>query len=308
MVKALEIYMSALERLLKLSGMKPQLVEVEPGTLIHFWLPNQTTKPKPKPKPAVVFLHGFGSNGIQQWQFQILSLATTYSVYVPSFLFFGDSTTDKAERSPEFQAECIAKGLKKLGVEKCVLVGLSYGGIVGFKMAEKYPDLVKSMVVSCSVMALTESMSSDGLKRLGFSSWSELLIPRTVEDVKKVFDIVTYQLPWFPDFFYQHVLKTMSANRKERTQLLEALVTSDKDVKIPYFSQKFHLLWGEHDEIFPLEVARNLEKQLKGRASLHCIEKAGHSVHLERPFAFNNKLKKILTSIYENENENEHRY
>ncbi|WCJ33906.1 alpha/beta-Hydrolases superfamily protein [Euphorbia peplus] len=295
MVKALDLYMSGLEKLLKLSGMKTQQVEVEPGTTIHFWLPNRTLKTK----PAVVFLHGFGSTGIQQWQFQVLSLATTYAVYVPDFLFFGGSTTDKPDRSPEFQAECVAKSLKKLGVDKCVLVGLSYGGMVGFKMAEMFPDLVKSMVASCSVMALTESMSSDALKRLEISSWSELLIPRTVEDVRKTFDIVACQLPWLPDIFFTSVFKIMTDNSKERAELLEALITKDKDFKIPYFSQKIHLLWGENDELFPMDVARNLEKQLKGKAELQCIKKAGHTVHLERPFAYNKQLKKILSSVLE---------
>ncbi|XP_065854989.1 uncharacterized protein [Euphorbia lathyris] len=268
MVKALEIYMSALQGLLKLSGMKPQQVEIEPGTIIHFWRPNQTTKPKPK--PAVVFLHGFGSNGIQQWQFQVLSLATTYSVYVPSLLFFGDSTTDKTERSPEFQAECIAKSLKKLGVEKCVLVGLSYGGIVGFKMAEMYPDLVESMVVSGSYLAMTETYTCGLLKRIGFSSLSQLLIPYTLQDVKTTFHTLTYKLPWLPNMFFTSVL------------------------------EKFHLLWGENDEIFPMKIARDLEKKLTGKACLHYIEKAGHLVHLERPFAFNKQLKKILSSICKN--------
>ncbi|KAG6761527.1 hypothetical protein POTOM_034753 [Populus tomentosa] len=41
----------------------------------------------------------------------------------------------------------MAKGLRKLHVEKCTLVGLSYGGIVGFKMAEMFPNLVDSMAL-----------------------------------------------------------------------------------------------------------------------------------------------------------------
>jgi hypothetical protein len=38
--------------------------------------------------------------------------------------------------------------LRKLGVENCTLVGLSYGRIVGFKMAEMFPDLVVSFVTN----------------------------------------------------------------------------------------------------------------------------------------------------------------
>ncbi|KDP46260.1 hypothetical protein JCGZ_10100 [Jatropha curcas] len=284
------IYLPILHVLVKLVGMRPHEVEIEPGTVIHFWVP-RTHKPN---KPALVFLHGFGLNGLVTWQFQVLSLARNYAVYVPDFLFFGSSITNKPDRSPEFQAECMAKGLRKIGVEKCSLVGLSYGGMIGFKMAEMYPDLVRSMVVSSSVMALTESISGDSLDRIGFSSWILYLLPRTVNGFKQMLNIATYKLPWLPNFAYKHFFEVMFNHRKERTELLEALITRDKEFRIPSYSQNIHLLWGENDKIFNLEDAYNLKEQLKGKATLHYIEKAGHLVPLERPFAYNRQLNKIL--------------
>ncbi|XP_057996755.1 uncharacterized protein LOC131175942 isoform X2 [Hevea brasiliensis] len=232
MVNIVAIYMTLLHGLLKLAGMRPREVEIQPGTVMHFWVPRETIG-----KPVVVFLHGFALNGIMTWQFQVLSLARSYKVYVPDFLFFGGSITDMADRSPAFQAECIAKGLRKLGVDKCTLVGLSYGGMVGFKMAEMYPDLVTSMVVTCSVMALTESITRSGLQRIGFSSWPEYLLPETSKGLKQMLDIASYKLPWVPNFVYKHLLEVMFDNRKERTELLEALITRDKDFSIPDYSQ-----------------------------------------------------------------------
>ncbi|XP_050234940.1 uncharacterized protein LOC126683147 [Mercurialis annua] len=295
MVNTIAIYTPLLHGLLKLAGMKPQAVELEPGTTVHFWIPT-----KPTNKPVVVLLHGFGLNGILTWQFQILSLAREYAIYVPDFLFFGESITDKPNRSPAFQAECIAMSLRKLGVEKCSLVGLSYGGMVGFVMAAMYPDLVKSMVVSGSVLALTESITSTGLQRIGFSSWNEYLLPETVEGVKNMLEIASYKLPWMPSFVFRHILEVMFDNRKERNELLDTLITKDKDFTIAHFSQSqnIHLLWGENDRIFNLEVAQNLREQLEGKAPLHCIKKAGHLVPMERPCFYNSQLKKILATIY----------
>ncbi|KAE8683494.1 hypothetical protein F3Y22_tig00111207pilonHSYRG00190 [Hibiscus syriacus] len=172
----INIYKFFLHYVLKLAGIRPQKIEIESGTILNIWVPTETTQ-----KPAVVFLHGFALDGILTWHFQALALAKDYSVYVPDFVFFGDSSTDRTLRSVEFQAECIAKGLKKLGVEKCILVGFSYGGIVGFKIAEVYPELVESMVVSCSVIALTESISKARLDHLGFKRWADYLLPDSVE-------------------------------------------------------------------------------------------------------------------------------
>ncbi|KAG5238967.1 epoxide hydrolase [Salix suchowensis] len=309
MGKSLAVCMSLLRLLLRLFGVRSQAVEIEPGTVVHFWAPVEnpsrtTIHNEAKRKPAVVFLHGFGFNGISTWLFQMLALAKDYAIYVPDLLFFGGSATDRTERSPAFQAECMAKGLKKLGVEKCTLVGLSYGGMVGFKMAEMYPDLVDSMVVSCSVMALTESITRSALERIGFSSWAQLLIPETFEGVKKIAELCTFKSLALPDFFYRDIFQDMFINyKKERVELLEALVVKDKDFDIPNYpqAQRIHLLWGEEDVIFTKEIARNLkEKLLEGKATLHNVEKAGHVVQLERPFAYNRQLKKILASLNAN--------
>ncbi|KAG5247776.1 epoxide hydrolase [Salix suchowensis] len=284
MVNTLSLYKPLLHGLMKLAGMNRQVVEIESGTAINFWVPSDEP-------PNLLWCF---------FMFQVLALANKYAVYVPDLLFFGDSTTDKSERSPAFQAECMAKCLQKLGVEKCTLVGLSYGGMVGFKMAEIYPNLVDSMVITCSVMALTESITRDGLQRIGFPSWAQYLIPETVEGVKTLLDVAFYKLPWIPNFIYKDILEAMYFDhRKERHELLEDLIVKDKNLTAPNFTQRIHLLWGGDDIIFDKTEARNLIELLQGKATLHCIERAGHLVELERPFVYNRQLKKILASLHE---------
>ncbi|XP_068322325.1 uncharacterized protein [Pyrus communis] len=279
----------------KLVGMISQTVEIEPGTVMNFWIPRKITANQ-KSNPAVVFIHGFAGDGITTWQFQVLSLAKDYAVYVPDLLFFGGSTTDKPDRSPEFQAECVAKGLRMLGVERCTLVGFSYGGMVGFKMAELYPDLVESMVVTCSVMALTRSITNASLERLGFKCWSDYLLPDSVKGVRNIFEIATYKFPHLPDWIYKHYLEVMFEHRKESEELLAALVVDDKDFAAAHYPQRVHLLWGENDKIFDMETAKILKNQLGDNATLKSIEKTGHLVHMEGPFVYNRELKKFLSS------------
>ncbi|CAA3003130.1 epoxide hydrolase 4-like, partial [Olea europaea subsp. europaea] len=50
---------------------------------------------------------------------------------------------------------------------------------------------------------------------------------------------------------------------------------------------RIHLLWGENDQIFKLEVARQMKEELGDNATIEGIEKAGHLVHLERPRVYN---------------------
>ncbi|TYH94270.1 hypothetical protein ES332_A12G029900v1 [Gossypium tomentosum] len=268
--------------MLKLAGISPKKIDIEPGTVVKIWVPTQTTT-----KPAVVFLHGFAFDGILTWRFQALALANHYSVYVPDFVFFGDSITDKSERSVQFQAECIAKGLKKLGVQKCTLVGFSYGGMVGFKMAEIYPELVHSMV----------SISKARLHRLGLNSWPDFLLPDSVQGVETLMQLASYGFPKLPNFIYKEILEGICKYRREKVELLKALVVSDEEFTVPSYHQRIHVLWGKNDKIFEVENAHYLQQQLGEKASVEYIENSGHIVKLERPFKYNSCLNKILPSL-----------
>ncbi|CAJ2646405.1 unnamed protein product [Trifolium pratense] len=285
----------------KMAGVKPYTVEIEPGTVMRFWVPSETIskiKPISKPtKPVVVLLHGFCSDGLTTWLSQIIMLAKNYSVYVPDLIFFGGSTTDKSDRSPTFQAECLAAGLKKLGVVKCVVVGFSYGGMVAFKMAELYSELVQAVVVTGSILAIQESMiSSSAVENVG-SSWSEILLPSSVEGLKSLLSIGLYRNIRFPNRMLSDFLKVMFPNRKERSELLEALDLSYKDINIPKFSQRIHFLWGEEDKVFKLEVVHNMKEKLGNNATIEVIKKAGHLAHLEQPCIYIRCLKKFLSSL-----------
>ncbi|XP_045817377.1 epoxide hydrolase 4-like [Trifolium pratense] len=279
----------------KMAGVKPYMVEIEPGTVMRFWVPSETIS-KPT-KPVVVLLHGFSSDGLTTWLSQIIMLAKNYAVYVPNLIFFGGSTTDKPDRSPTFQAGCLAAGLKKLGVEKCVVVGFSYGGMVAFQMAELYSELVQAVVVTGSILAIQESMISSSVVENVGSSWSEILLPSSVEGLKSLLSTGLYRNIRFPNRVLSDFLKVMFSNRKERSELLEALELSYKDINIPNFSQRIHLLWGEKDKIFKLEVAHNIKEKLGNNATIEVIKKAGHLVNMERPFIYNRCLKKFLSSI-----------
>ncbi|CAI8609135.1 unnamed protein product [Vicia faba] len=308
MVNLVEAQKPLMHALMKMAGIRPYTVEIESGTKMSFWVPSETiTKPKKKEekpkliakptKPVVVLVHGFAAEGIVTWQFQVGALTKKYAVYVPDLLFFGGSVTDKTDRSPRFQAECLATALRKLGVEKCTVVGFSYGGMVAFKMAEMFPELVEAMVISGSILAMTDSISVSSLQQLGFSSSSELLLPNSVKGLKTLLSIAAYKKLWFPDRLHRDFLQVMFTNRKERGELLEGLVISNKEIDIPNFSQRIHLLWGENDQIFKLEFAQNMKEQLGDSTTFEGIKKAGHLVHLERPCVYNRCLKHFIASF-----------
>lgn len=313
MVNLIDAQKPLLHWLVKKAGLREQLVEIEPGTYMNFWAPKETIQSKPntvnpitpdakhkkkrKPKPPVVLIHGFASEGIITWQFQFGVLLTNYAIYIPDLLFFGKSTSTSLDRSPDYQASCIARGLMKLGVERCDAVGFSYGGMVAFKMAEVYPDLIRSLIISGSVITMTDSINEASLKRLGAASSNELLMPETVSRLKDLLSISMHKKLWFPERLYKDFLESMYTSRKERKELLEGLVISNTDAEIPVFTQKILLLWGEKDQIFDIDLAKKMKEQLGESCFIYGISNAGHLLHLERPCAYNRAVQRFLAYI-----------
>ncbi|KAK1379437.1 AB hydrolase-1 domain-containing protein [Heracleum sosnowskyi] len=280
--------------LMKFYGLSPQIIETEPETQIKMCVPSKT---KSRNKPNVVFLHGFAADGIFSWMSQVVAISSTYAVYVPDLLFFGGSFTDKPGRSTTFQAEVVVAALRKVGVKKCTVVGLSYGAAVGFKMAKLDPELVEFVVASDTIIELNV------LEKYGFDSFVDFLLPSTVEGLMKFLTIANHGPVNMPLFVAKDFLREFFTNRKEIVELAEAWVTLDNEVnsislsQVCYFDE-FHLVWGDDDKVFNSTVAEKTKMQLGGDTTLHYIEDEGHTIQMEKLDLYNTELKRILTSFY----------
>ncbi|KAL1831546.1 hypothetical protein ACET3Z_001197 [Daucus carota] len=295
MVKVFAILRPVIRLLMKFYGLSPQIIETEPGTQIKIWAPS---KSKFESKPNIVFLHGFGADGILNWLSQVMAISSNYAVYVPDLLFFGESITDKPGRSTAFQAEVIAAALKKIGVKKCTVVGLSYGASIGFKMAELCPELVEFVVASDTIIEFNESLSRAVVEKYGFPSLPEFLLPTTVEGLMSFLTICNHGPVSMPGFVAKDFLKEFYNNRKERAELAKAWVVPDDEVKPISLSQKVHLIWGDDDKIFTSLTAEDTKRQLGGDTTLVYIKDGGHVVQQEKADNYNAELKKILASLY----------
>ncbi|KAJ3670055.1 hypothetical protein LUZ60_010379 [Juncus effusus] len=169
--------------------------------------------------------------------------------------------------------------------------------MVAFKMAELKPKLVRNLVISGSVLAMTDLITDAALERLGMRSSAELLLPETVEGLKALQSFAMYKKIWFPEFLMRDFLEVMFDHRKERAELLEGLVISNKDATVPALPQRILLLWGENDNIFNVQIAKDMKEQLGEKTSIQTIDKAGHLVHLESPCRYNQHLKEFLAAV-----------
>ncbi len=95
---------------------------------------------------TVLFLHSGFSRGLLAFSGQILPFSGGYRCLMPDFRGHGRTMCESLEWDSRIIADDMAKFLDALGIEKAHLVGYSLGASVGFYMAAKYPDKVKSLI------------------------------------------------------------------------------------------------------------------------------------------------------------------
>jgi pimeloyl-ACP methyl ester carboxylesterase len=249
--------------------------------------------------PPVVLLHGFGGNAAIQWDRQARVFARDHRVVMPDLLFFGDSTTHRPERSPEFQAQTVVQLLDHLAVEGPVdLVGVSYGGFIAWAIAAMYPDRVgKVVIVDSPGPVYTAADMQRALDHFGVESVHDLLLPDTPEDVRRILEVVKDPPPPVPTWALRDVLRSFQrADRRHQIELMDALQgrMGGDPGQFPSPTQPTLLVWGAEDMLFPVDVARRLEAHIGDNASLHVIEGTAHGPNKFAAREFNRVVRAFL--------------
>lgn len=243
--------------------------------------------PASPPRNPLLLLHGFGASATWQWYPYLRPLiAAGFDPIVPDLLFFGNSCTRLPDRSDIFQARSIKAAMDAIGVTRFGLVGVSYGGFVGYRMAEMYPDAVEKVAMVCAGVCLEEKDLAEGLFPVaGVEEAAALLVPRRPDEVRRLVRLTFVRPPLImPSCFLWDYIKVMGSDHMlEKTELLYALISGRQLSTLPKLSQKTLIVWGEQDKVFPMELAHRLKRHLEGNSRLVVINNAGHAVNLEKP-------------------------
>lgn len=104
----------------------------------------------------VVCIHSTGLSG-RQWN-SLKSALTDHQVFTPDLLGYGHNEWDNSRK---YDLDTELAPLEELMVEPCVLVGHSCGGFLAMKLAARYPEKVRGLVVydpiAWGVLASAES-------------------------------------------------------------------------------------------------------------------------------------------------------
>ncbi|CAI0470693.1 unnamed protein product [Linum tenue] len=264
------------------------------ATTVHFWIPGH----RKSTRPALVLIHGFGANSRWQFYYQVRHLSKHFNLYVPDLLFFGRSYSENPDRSIEFQAGCVAAGLRKLGLERYSVVGLSYGGYVAYRMAEVDVAAVEKVVIISSGIHYTEEQKEEQMRRIGGEGIRDLLLPKKPGDVRKMIKLALYKSRRYnlaPDFVLQGFIGISNNHKKEKLELVDHLMKK-ANAKPARITQETLLLWGEKDNVFPLHFAYQLQSYLGATARVEVLKDTGHGANIDSPDEVNRLITWFVSS------------
>ena len=102
-----------------------------------------------KDSPAIVLLHGFPTSS-HMFRNLITDLGDQFYLVAPDYPGYGNSSmpsVDKFEYSFDNLADVVDKFIQKLGLAKYSLYMMDYGAPVGFRIAQKHPENVESLII-----------------------------------------------------------------------------------------------------------------------------------------------------------------
>jgi pimeloyl-ACP methyl ester carboxylesterase len=250
--------------------------------------------------PAVVFLHG-GNGRAQDWANQFQVLSPDYTTIALDIRGHGKSEGPKteAEYSIPIIAEDVLGLLNLLRINKCCLVGHSFGGFVALQFAVTHQDRLAGLVpVDTSsgpyggghtkTGELTQKLVEIAVSR-GMDAVSEYDAANNPERIEK--------FRHHPELIEpaRQTMLAMSVNAyiwASRTVAKWQPVTPRlAEIKVPTL-----IFWGEGDKRFETAI-KTLEQGIPG-AVLTAIKGVGHSPHQDAPDIFNRELLKFLRRVW----------
>lgn len=226
----------------------------------------------------LVLLHGFMENS-SMWTDMLPFLSSQFTIITIDLPGHGASPIFHETHTMDFMAEQVKETLLNLPFQSFHILGHSMGGYVTLVLAEKYPNLLKSMTLFFS----TSLADDDEKKQIRL---------RSIKVIEHSFN--TFVNASIPHLFNPNESAVLEAKIEEAKKM--ALSTPKEGVKaaqkgmaerpdrtivIQNFKQKVLLLIGKHDQVIKSETF--LQKlPTKENIHIHLID-CGHCGHWEKP-------------------------
>lgn len=252
----------------------------------------------------VVLLHGGGpgASGISNYSRNIDALAASYRVIVPDMPGYGRSTKYVDHSDPfGYLADSIRGMLDEMGVQRAHLVGNSYGGAAGLRLALDTPHRADKLVLmGPGGIGTTRGLPTPGLKSLlGYYAGEG---PSREKLATFIRNYLVYDGPSVPDELidlrYQASLdpQVVADPPLRRPSGLRTLWRMDltRDKRLRRLTNPTLVLWGRDDKV-NRPAGGPMLLNMMPNAELVMTSHTGHWMQWERAELFNALVSDFLS-------------
>lgn len=248
----------------------------------------------------IIFLHGaFGDHRMWKKQFES-SLTEDYRLIGVDLRGHGGTDGgDESSYSVDIYVDDLYEFIQEMEFEKKpVLCGLSLGGMIVQKFAEKYPEKVAGIVTASSITS--ETLTTSGRVQFGFARVAST-IARIVgaERAASVWMIVSKRIHGEPDVD-DEVEKMgdefLENQPEELPPVLESTTVNRGTTDYSAINTPVLILYGEDEPSIVEEHADYMMQRLDD-AEVSVLSEAGHISPWDNPEEFNSQLRQFISRL-----------
>jgi len=250
----------------------------------------------PKDKQAMVFIHAFPLSH-RMWDNQAEYFKDSYRIITYDSRGFGESYEDNGHYTNDSHADDLFSIIDELKISKPIVFGLSMGGYILLRAAERAQDTFKAIVL-CDTRAEADTNES----KLNRAKQIKQIRSGGREDFLEAFTNLLLGESTKTDPAKITVIKEVGAIMDEqRDPAIEGgLLTLASRTDTTGFLEKIHIpvliIVGEEDKLTPPELSISMNKKIVN-SKLSVIPKAGHLSNIENPQAFNQSIEDFVITL-----------
>jgi len=245
----------------------------------------------------IVLLHGTGASlhTFDAWTRELSQVRRVIRLDLPAFGLTGPFPT--RDYSMESFTLFLSDFLDRVGVDKAVVAGNSFGGQIAWNFTLAHPDRVKKLVLIDASGYPSKSKSRPIAFRIAeipvLNKMLTLITPRSLAkaSVLNVYYDKSKVTPELIDRYFELTLR--EGNRQALVDRIQTELPVDAHEAISNIEVPTLVLWGKNDLLIPIENARRFNDDIPN-SRLVLIDKCGHVPMEELPQKSLEPLKEFL--------------
>lgn len=234
--------------------------------------------PAAKKKQTLLFLHGWRSNSTLWFSVTNPLVALGHGVICLDLPGFGESQTPSGPWTHSDYCTLVSGFIHKLKLPLLTLVGHSFGGSLGIKLAVQSPQLFNKLIL----------VNSSGIRkktvgRLVKQIAAKILKPLFLLPFMRGMKTKIYQLIRADDY-----LATPELQQTYINILNEDLTPLISQINLPTL-----IIWGEHDQETPVAFANTMHDLIPS-SQLRVFTDTSHFSFLDKPKEFVDAVEKFI--------------